>query len=155
LRCNATWSSSRRAAICQAAAAAYADCGRIIAKARMTEPCDLFAVDARRLIGQKRLAPSELLESCIARIEAIDHAVNAFSTRDFTRARATAKQADAAVARGDDLPALHGLPIGIKDLQDTEGLRTTRGSVIFRDQIPTTDERIVAATRAAGAIVIG
>jgi Asp-tRNA(Asn)/Glu-tRNA(Gln) amidotransferase A subunit family amidase len=121
----------------------------------MTEPCDLPAVEARRLIGQKSLAPSELLESCIARIEAIDHAVNAISARDFTRARAAAKQADAAVARGDHLPALHGLPIGIKDLQDTEGLRTTRGSVIFRDHVPTSDDRIVAAARAAGAIVIG
>ena len=121
----------------------------------MTEPCDLTAVDARRLIGQKRLAPSELLESCIARIEAIDHAVNAIPARDFDRARATAKQADAAVARGDELPALHGLPIGIKDLEDTGGLRTTHGSPIFRDHVPAADERIVAAVRAAGAIVIG
>jgi Asp-tRNA(Asn)/Glu-tRNA(Gln) amidotransferase A subunit family amidase len=121
----------------------------------MTEPCDLTAVNARRLIGQKRLAPSELLESCIARIEAIDHAVNAVPARDFDRARTTAKQADAAVARGDKLPALHGLPIGIKDLEDTGGLRTTHGSPIFRNHVPAEDERIVAAVRAAGAIVLG
>jgi Asp-tRNA(Asn)/Glu-tRNA(Gln) amidotransferase A subunit family amidase len=50
----------------------------------MTEPCDLTAVEARRLIGTKRLAPSELLESCIARIEAVDPAVNAIPARDFT-----------------------------------------------------------------------
>ena len=121
----------------------------------MTEPCDLTAVDARQMIGQKRLAPSELLESCIARIEAVDHAVNAMVARDFERARATAKAADAAVARGDNLPPLHGLPIGIKDLQETEGLRTTFGSPIFRDHVPAADERLVAAVRAAGAIVIG
>jgi Asp-tRNA(Asn)/Glu-tRNA(Gln) amidotransferase A subunit family amidase len=121
----------------------------------MTEPCDLTAVEARRLIGQKRLAPSELLESCIARIEAIDHAVNAIPARDFSAARATAKQADAAVTRGEDLPRLHGLPIGIKDLEDTANLRTTYGSVMFRDHVPAADERIVAAARAAGAIVIG
>ena len=121
----------------------------------MTEPCDLTAVQARRLIGQKPLAPSELLESCIARIEAIDHAVNAIPARDFAAARATAKHADAAVARGEALPALHGLPIGIKDLEDTGGLRTTYGSVIYRDHVPAEDERIVAAVRAAGAIVIG
>ncbi len=121
----------------------------------MTEPCDLTAVEARRLIGQKRLAPSELLESCIARIEAVDHAVNAIPARDFAVARATAKRADAAVARGENLPALHGLPIGIKDLEETGGLRTTYGSTIFRDHIPAEDERIVAAVRAAGAIVIG
>jgi amidase len=121
----------------------------------MTEPCDLTAVTARRLIGQKKLAPTELLESCIARIEAVDHAVNAMVARDFDRARATAKLADAAVARGEALPALHGLPIGIKDLNETEGLRTTHGSPIFRDHVPAADERLVAAVRQAGAIVVG
>jgi amidase len=121
----------------------------------MTEPCDLTAVDARRLIGQKKLAPTELLASCIARIEVVDHAVNAMVARDFDRARIAAKAADAAVVRGDALPALHGLPIGVKDLQETAGLRTTFGSPIFRDNIPAGDERLVAAVRAAGAIVVG
>ncbi|MGE0224525.1 MAG: amidase [Acetobacteraceae bacterium] len=121
----------------------------------MTEPCDLTAVEARRLIGAKRLAPTELLESCIARIGAVDHAVNAMVARDFDRARAAAKAADTAVTRGDDLPPLHGLPIGIKDLEETAGLRTTHGSVIFRDHVPAQDERIVAAARQAGAIVVG
>jgi Asp-tRNA(Asn)/Glu-tRNA(Gln) amidotransferase A subunit family amidase len=121
----------------------------------MPEPCDLAAIEARRLIGQKKLAPSELLASCIARIEAVDHAVNAMVARDFDRARATAKAADAAVAGGDALPPLHGLPIGIKDLQETEGLRTTHGSTLFRDHVPVADERLVAAVRQAGAIVVG
>jgi len=121
----------------------------------MTEPCDLTAVEARRLIGQKRLTATELLESCIARIEAIDHAVNAIPARDFAGARAAARDADDAVARGDALPALHGLPIGIKDLEDAAGLPTTFGSVIFRDHMPERDERIVAKARAAGAIVVG
>ncbi|HUN40463.1 MAG TPA: amidase family protein [Acetobacteraceae bacterium] len=121
----------------------------------MTEPCDLTAVEARRLVGQKRLSATELLESCIARIEAVDHAVNAIPARDFSGALATARQADSAVARGDTLPALHGLPIGIKDLQDAAGLPTTSGSVIFRNHVPDADERIVAKTRAAGAIVVG
>src|SRR6185312_15215138 len=117
--------------------------------------CDLSAIDARRLIGQKKLAPTELLASCIARIEAVDPAVNAMVARDFDRARVAAKAADEAVARGKHLPPLHGLPIGIKDLQETEGLRTTYGSVIFRDHVPTADERLVAAVRQAGAIVVG
>jgi Asp-tRNA(Asn)/Glu-tRNA(Gln) amidotransferase A subunit family amidase len=120
-----------------------------------TEPCELSAVEARRLIGQKRLSASELLQSCIARIEAVDHAVNAMPARDFDRACAAAKRADDAVAHGDSLPLLHGLPIGIKDLEDTEGLRTTYGSTIFRDHVPTADERAVAAVRQAGAIVVG
>jgi Asp-tRNA(Asn)/Glu-tRNA(Gln) amidotransferase A subunit family amidase len=121
----------------------------------MVEACDLSAVEARRLIGAKRLAPSELLASCIDRIEAVDHAVNAMPARDFDQARAAAQRADAAVMRGDDLPALHGLPIGIKDLQETKGLVTTRGSILYKAYVPAEDECIVAAVRQAGAIVIG
>ena len=117
--------------------------------------CELTAVEARRLIGAKRLSSVELLESCIGRIEAVDHAVNAMVARDFDRARLAAKVADAAVTRGDALPPLHGLPIGIKDLEPTAGLRTTRGSPLYRDHVPAQDARLVAAIRAAGAIVIG
>lgn len=119
------------------------------------EPCDLTAVEARRLIGTKKLSSSELLESCIGRIETVDHAVNAMVARDFDRARSAAKAADAAVVRGDTLPALHGLPIGIKDLEPTAGLRTTFGSLLFKDNVPAKDMRLVAAIRAAGAIVVG
>jgi Asp-tRNA(Asn)/Glu-tRNA(Gln) amidotransferase A subunit family amidase len=119
------------------------------------EPCDLTAVAARRLIGVKQLSSSELLESCITRIETVDHAVNAMVARDFDRARTAAKAADAATVRGDSLPPLHGLPIGIKDLEPTEGLRSTFGSPLFRDNVPAKDARLVAAIRAAGAIVIG
>ncbi len=121
----------------------------------MTEPCDLDAVEARRLIGLKRLASSELLDSCIARVEAVDHAINAVVARDFTRARRAAKAADAAVARGEDLPPLHGLPVAVKDLEETEGLRTTHGSPIFRDHVPEADQQSVAAIRAAGGIIVG
>ncbi len=119
------------------------------------EPCELTAVEARRLMGAKQLSSAELLESCIARIEAVDPAVNAMVARDFDRARATAKAADAAVMRGDTLPPLHGLPIGIKDLEPTEGLRTTFGSPLFRDNVPLADCRVTKAIRSAGAIVVG
>ncbi len=121
----------------------------------MTEPCDLDAVTARRLIGEKKLSATELLESCLARIDAVDPAVNAMVARDDERARATAKAADAATMRGDDLPALHGLPIGIKDLEDVAGLRTTYGSPLFADHVPTQDQGIVAAVRNAGAVIAG
>ncbi|MGG5818705.1 amidase [Falsiroseomonas sp. HW251] len=121
----------------------------------MTEPCDLTAVEARRLIGAKKLSPVELLESCLARIEAVNPAVNAMVAMDTDRARTAAKQAEAAVTRAEALPALHGLPIGIKDLEETKGLRTTWGSPLFADHVPTRDEAMVANLRAAGAIVIG
>lgn len=121
----------------------------------MTEPCDLDAVTARRLIGEKKLSATELLASCLARIDAVDHAVNAMVARDDERARATAKAADAATMRGDDLPALHGLPIGIKDLEDVAGLRTTYGSPLFANHVPTQDQGIVASVRKAGAVIAG
>jgi len=121
----------------------------------MTEPCDLTAVEARALIGRKKLSSVELTESCIARIEAVDHAVNAMVARDFDRARAAAKQADAAVVRGDKLGALHGLPFGVKDLEDVGGLRTTYGSPIFRDHVPAADQGNVARIKEAGGIVLG
>src|SRR4051812_6076498 len=121
----------------------------------MTEPCDLPAVTARALIGERKLSPVELLESCIHRIEAIDPAVNAVIARSFESARATAQASEAAVMRGDALGPLHGLPLGVKDLIDAKGLPTSFGSVLFKDNIAAADEAIVAMLRRAGAIVVG
>ncbi len=121
----------------------------------MTDPCDLSAVEARRLIGARQLSSAELVDSCIARIEAVNPSVNAVVTKAYDRARDEAAAADAAVKRGDALPPLHGLPIGIKDLDDTAGIRTTYGSMLYKDHVPDTDEHVVAAARAAGAIVLG
>lgn len=121
----------------------------------MTEPCDLSAVEARALIGAKKLSASELLESCIKRTDAVDPAVNAMVARDDERARVAAKAADAATMRGEALPPLHGLPIGVKDLENVAGLRTTYGSELFRDFVPEQDQLIVANVRKAGAIVLG
>jgi amidase len=118
-------------------------------------PCNLSAVEARRLIAAKSLSASELLESCIQQIEAVDPAVNAMVARDFDRARATAKAADAATMRGDKLPPLHGLPIGIKDLLMTEGLASTAGSLLLKNNIPPKDDPLVARLRRMGAIVVG
>ena len=121
----------------------------------MTEPCDLSAREARRQIGRKALSPVELVESCIGRIDAVDGAVNAMVTRCFERARDEAKSAEEAVMRGDALGALHGLPLGVKDLNVTEGVRTTFGSPLHADYVPDRDERIIAVLRDAGAIVLG
>jgi Asp-tRNA(Asn)/Glu-tRNA(Gln) amidotransferase A subunit family amidase len=121
----------------------------------MTQPCDLTAVAARMLIGSRQLSARELLESCVARIEAIDPAVNAMVARDFERARGLAAAADEATARGEALGPLHGLPIGVKDLEETAGLRTTYGSPIYHDNVPTADLGSVARIKAAGAIVLG
>ncbi len=123
--------------------------------ANETEACDLTAIDARRLIGDKKLSPVELLDSCIGRIEAVDHAVNAIPARDFERARAAARAAETAVMAGERLGALHGLPIAIKDLEDAEGLVNSQGSPIYAADVRPADQRSVAMVRAAGAVIVG
>ncbi len=121
----------------------------------MTEPCDLSATEARALIGSGALSPVELMDSCIARIEAVDGAVNAMVARDFDGARAAAREAEAAVRRGATLGPLHGLPTGIKDMNDVAGLPTTYGSLIYKDNVPAADDALVAGLRGAGAIPVG
>jgi amidase len=121
----------------------------------MTEACDLSAVDARALIGAGKLSPVDLLESCISRIEAVDPAINAVVARDFEVARVEAKRAETAVKRGDALGALHGLPLGVKDLIDAKGLPTSFGSPLYAANTARQDEAIVAMMRRAGAVVIG
>lgn len=118
---------------------------------KATEPCDLSAVEARRLIGAKKLSPVELLESCLARTAATNGAINAVVAADEDLARKTAREQEAAVMAGRALGVLHGLPVGIKDLEPVKGLRSTWGSLIFKDHIPKADGTNVANVRMAGA----
>jgi amidase len=111
------------------------------------------AVELRRLIGTRQISPVELMDACIARIEALNPAVNAIAATDFDRARAAARAAEADVMRGAVLGPLHGLPLGVKDLQDTAGLLTTYGNAGLRNNVPLRDNTLVARLRAAGAIV--
>jgi len=121
----------------------------------MSEPCDLSATEARRLIGQKKLSPVELLQSCSARIEAVNPALNAMVALDTDAARREAEIAEEAVTNGDILGLLHGLPIGVKDLQATGGLRTTYGSLLYKDHVPEQDEDTVANLRNEGGLILG
>lgn len=113
------------------------------------------AVELRRRIGSKEISPVELLDACIERIEQLNPGVNAVAATCYDRARQEARVAEAAALRGDPLGPLHGLPTGIKDLEETEGLLTTFGSPLYRDFIPVSDNSMVARVRAAGAIVVG
>jgi amidase len=115
----------------------------------------LSAVELRRLIGTRQISPVELLEACIARIEAVNPFVNAVTATCFERARGEAKAAERAVLDGRSLGLLHGLPLGVKDLEATEGLLTTQGSRLYRNHVPAADNVLVARLRAAGAIVVG
>ena len=120
-----------------------------------TDPAELSASDARRLIARRQLSAEELARACIARIEAVDHAVNALVARDFDGLIAAARAADARQAAGEPLGALHGLPVAIKDMNDVAGLPTTFGSEIFRNNVPASDDALVAALRSAGALPMG
>jgi len=113
----------------------------------------LSAVQARRLIGERGVSPVELLQACIARIEAINPAVNAMAATCFDRALDEARRAEAAVMRGDPLGLLHGLPLGVKDLEETAGVLTTYGSKLYRANVPSEDNAMVARIRAAGGIL--
>ena len=113
----------------------------------------LSAVQQRRLIGQRKLSPVELMQACIARMEALNPGVNALAATDFERALAQAKVAEGQVMRGEALPLLHGLPLGVKDLQNTAGLLTTYGNVGLRGFVPAEDIGLVARLKRAGAIV--
>ncbi len=115
------------------------------------EPCDLTAVEARRRMDAGELSSVALTTSCLDRIQAVDPAVNAMVTRAGEQALAAAHSADRTAPMGP----LHGLPVAIKDLQPTAGLRTTYGSPSHADHVPDADAGIVARVRAAGGIVIG
>lgn len=107
------------------------------------------------MIGRKDISPVELIDACIERIETIDGSLNAIVTKSYDRARAEARDAEKAVLDGDELGLLHGIPIGIKDLEATAEIRTTLGSQLYADHIPSKDQGVVANIRGAGGIILG
>ncbi len=120
-----------------------------------SKPCDLTAVEARRLIGAKKLSPVELLNSCLERIAELNPILNAIVNPCYEQARHEARQAEMAVINGDELGPLHGLPLGVKDLNDVAGIKTTQGSPLFENVVPERDDNIVENMRRNGAIVVG
>ena len=121
----------------------------------MGEPCDLTATRAQALMAAGELSATELLESCLARADATDEAVNALVVRDDDAARVMARRIDSARAEGGELGPLAGLPVAVKDIQATAGLTTTYGAVPFANNVPEADDGIVARVRNAGAVIIG
>lgn len=119
------------------------------------DPHRLSAAAAQEALTEGRLSSRELVQDCLDRIERIDPAVNAMVTVAAERALKEAAAADAASADGRSLGPLHGIPVAIKDLQATEGVRTTLGSAEFANSVPSRDAGIVAKIRAAGGIVMG
>jgi amidase len=120
-----------------------------------TDLCFLTATELAHRIRTRSVSCREVMEAHLAQIERVNPKVNALVTLLPERALEHAHQADEALARGDEVGLLHGLPIAHKDLVLTKGIRTTFGSPIFKDFVPDQDEIIVERLRNAGAITIG
>ena len=113
------------------------------------------ATDLLELIATKQVSPVELTELYFSRIDRLDSQLNSYLLLTREEAMKTAKTAEEAVIRGEELGALHGLPISIKDTQMTKGVRTTYGSLVFKDRILERDAAVVERVREAGAIILG
>src|SRR5579863_5916563 len=118
--------------------------------------CFLRAVDMAKQIRGKQLSAREVMQAHLQQISRFNSQVNAIVTRvpeDQLMAQAAA--ADESLARGSYLGALHGMPVGVKDLHETAGIRTTYGSPLYRDNVPDFDCRVVQKEKEAGAIILG
>jgi aspartyl-tRNA(Asn)/glutamyl-tRNA(Gln) amidotransferase subunit A len=111
--------------------------------------------EAAELIRRKKVSPIELTRACLARIEQLNPALNAFITITAESALAQAHEAEAEVRRGKWRGPLHGIPLALKDLFDTAGVRTTAASALFKDRVPAEDAEVVRRLKAAGAVLLG
>ena len=116
------------------------------------DPADLTVSEAATLVRQRKLTPLELTQACLKRIAALNPRLNAFITvlSDQALARARSLQASSAVQQ-----PLHGIPVALKDLYDTAGVRTTAASAQWRDRVPKTDAAVVGRLHAAGSVLVG
>jgi amidase len=117
--------------------------------------CFTPAADLVRLYRARRASPLEVVQAVLARIDAVNPEVNAYVTLAREEALRAARRATTALRRGATLSPLHGVPVSIKDLAPTRGIRTTWGSAIFEHHVPDADALPVERLRAAGAIVLG
>ena len=107
------------------------------------------------LIADKQVSPVEITQLYYDRIERLDSQLNSYLTLTQDEAMQSARAAEEAVMRGDALGSLHGVPISIKDLQMTKGVRTTLGSLAYKDNVPVADSAVVERVKATGAVILG
>jgi aspartyl-tRNA(Asn)/glutamyl-tRNA(Gln) amidotransferase subunit A len=117
--------------------------------------CRMTALQLRRAIKTKKLSPVEVVNAVLERIEKINPKINAYCTIVPELARAEAKKAEKMVLKGEKLGQLHGVPVSIKDLAFTKGIRTTGGSKMYEHFVPDKDAVFVERLKEAGAIIIG
>src|ERR1043166_3733451 len=120
----------------------------------MEDLADRSACELARLVAGREVSPVEVLEACLARVERYNPLINAVVTLN-PRARDDARALERRVAQGGEGGPLAGVPVGIKDVTPVAGLRTTFGSPVYRDHVPTEDALVVQRLRAAGAIILG
>ena len=113
------------------------------------------ASELRHLIDSRRVSIVDLTELFLRRIEALTPSLNAYITVTGEEAMESAREAERVLLRGESLGPLHGIPISIKDLEMTRGIRTTVGSLIFKDHVPEHDSIVVERVRKSGAIILG
>ena len=118
-------------------------------------PTSLSLADAARLVRRKKISPVELTQACLSRIEKLNPRLNAFITVNADSALAAARSAEADINRDAWKGPLHGIPVAVKDLLDTAGVRTTAGSALFKDRVPQQDAEVVRRLKAAGAVLLG
>ena len=120
------------------------------------ELCWLSATDLAALIRRRKVSPVEVVEGVLDRIERLNPQVNAYVTVTADQARRAARAAERALGhRRPEVGPLHGVPFSVKDLVITKGIRTTFGTPLFADNVPTEDAPMVARLQAAGAIMVG
>ncbi len=122
---------------------------------KVTELCFLSATEMAAAVKKKKLSPVEIVDALLARIEKVNPKVNAYCTVVPEMAREAAKKAETKVMRGEKVGPLHGVPVSIKDLTITAGIRTTWGSKIYEHFVPEEDALSVQRLKAAGAIIMG
>ncbi len=121
----------------------------------MSDLTHLTIAEAADLLARREIAAVELTEAHLRRIDAHDPRLNSFITVTSDHALTQARAADAELTRGVRRGPLHGIPLALKDLYDTAGIRTTAGSTFFADRIPDTDARAVTLLYQAGAVLLG
>lgn len=119
------------------------------------ELCFMPATEMAAAIKQKKISPVEVIDAILNRIEKINPKINAYVTLTAEAARSAAKAAEDAVMKRKALGPLHGVPVSIKDLVFTKGIRTTFGSKLYEHFIPDEDCAFVEKLKAAGAIILG
>src|SRR4051812_1607460 len=117
--------------------------------------CFLSATELRARIGRKEISPVEITGAVLARAEALQPELNCFITLCGDQAMAEAREAERKVMAGEALGLLHGIPVTVKDIVNTSGVKTTFGAVPYKDNVPAEDADAVARLRGEGAILIG